>query len=347
MLLHFHQHDMAEGNSKTANKQTTGDQGAVEFFRKIFGGGRFRGYVGDISFSDLSQAIDDTGTHAKNNERSAVTRDENPQVACEVAVVECNHHATVSTSEGSDERIQTVEDARVVALAEKLMKRMPAESGWLIDQKLWSEEKVKMYHEAEELRSTSFGLQLLYVISTSYHRSSEGGVNGKHGHTHAQKVGIIRSLIQDVRTLEAKLDTVEDEDEKRALEEDIAGKILLACWRGVRSEIEKVLSRVANHIVTDARVGRDGRKQRLKLLRDVGDVFKHATNDGHGESRGCHLRRIVVDAEENISKYELLLASRATLRTMPKEQRDALSTEDPPEAMTGNTGAQGGPPLLN
>ncbi|KAI6107119.1 hypothetical protein EDD16DRAFT_1624121 [Pisolithus croceorrhizus] len=227
-----------------------------------------------------------------------MTRDENPQVACEVAMVEerlsdseRNHHATVSTSEGSDDEIHAVDDARVVALAGKLMKRMPVENGGLIDQKLWSEEKVKMYHEAEELRSTSFGLQLLYVISTSYHRSSEGGVNGKHGHIHAQKVGIIRSLIQDVRTLEAKLDTVEDEDEKRALEEDIAGKILLACWRGVRSEIEKVLSRVANHVVTDATVGRDGRKQRLKLLRDVGDVFKHATNDGHGESRGCHLRR--------------------------------------------------------
>ncbi|KAI6134391.1 hypothetical protein EV401DRAFT_1354440 [Pisolithus croceorrhizus] len=209
-----------------------------------------------------------------------------------------------------------------MVLAETLMERMPLDLGGLID-----EEKIKMYHEAEELRSTSFGLKLLYVISTSYHRSSEGGGNGKHGHTHSQKVSNIRSLIQDVRTLEAKLDAVKDEDERRALEEDISGK--------------KVLSRVADYIVTDARVGRDGRKQRLKLLRDVGDVFKHATNDSHGESRDCHLRRIVVDAEDNISKYELLLASRATPRIIPRRQRDILSTEDPPElTMTGKMGTQ-------
>ncbi|KIK15027.1 hypothetical protein PISMIDRAFT_337501 [Pisolithus microcarpus 441] len=146
------------------------------------------------------------------------------------------------------------------------MKRMPVTSGGLIDQKLWDEEKIKVYHEAEELRSTSFGLQLLYVISTSYHRSSEGSVNGP---TRALKISIIRSLIQDVGTLEEKLATVEDEDEKRALEEDIAGKILLACWRGVRSEIEKILSKVANHIITDARVGQDGRKQRFKVSKNA------------------------------------------------------------------------------
>ncbi|KAI6107117.1 hypothetical protein EDD16DRAFT_1624088 [Pisolithus croceorrhizus] len=343
MLLHFHQHNAFEGRNKTASKQIARDQVAVDFFRNIFGGGRFRGYIGDISFSELSRAIIDAGTHVKNKEQSATTIDENPHVACGAPEVEeslsgsgCNHHAIVSASGGSDEKIQTAEDARVMVLAETLMERMPLDLGGLID-----EEKIKMYHEAEELRSTSFGLKLLYVISTSYHRSSEGGGNGKHGHTHSQKVSNIRSLIQDVRTLEAKLDAVKDEDERRALEEDISGKILLACWRGVRSEVKKVLSRVADYIVTDARVGRDGRKQRLKLLRDVGDVFKHATNDSHGESRDCHLRRIVVDAEDNISKYELLLASRATPRIIPRRQRDILSTEDPPElTMTGKMGTQ-------
>lgn len=248
----------------------------------------------------------------------------------------------MSAPQDSDEKIQEAEITRVVAVAETLMKRMPLDHGGPIDQNLWGEEKIKMYHEAEELKSTSFGLQLLHVISTSYHRSSEGSVNGKHDCIQPQNIGIIRSLIQDVRTLEAKLNTAEDEDEKRALEEDIAGKILLVCWRGVRSEIERILSRVANHIVTDARVVRDDRKQRFKLLREVGDVFKHATNDDCGESRGCHLRRIVIDAEENISKYELLLASRTAPRIIPRRQRDAPSTED-----TGKIGTQGTLPLLN
>ncbi|KAI6013244.1 hypothetical protein EDC04DRAFT_719427 [Pisolithus marmoratus] len=137
---------------------------------------------------------------------------------------------------------------------------------------------------------------------------------------------------------------VEDEDEKRALEEDIAGKILLACWRGVRAEIERILASVANHIATDATVGRVGRKQRSKLLREVGDVFKHATNDDHGESRGCHLRRVVIDAEEKISKYELLLASRNAPRTMQGRQ---TSADELPGVVTGEIGTQGYLPPLN
>ncbi|KAI6013246.1 hypothetical protein EDC04DRAFT_719515 [Pisolithus marmoratus] len=156
-------------------------------------------------------------------------------------------------------------------------------------------------------------------------------MNGKHGHAHAQRVGNnIRSLIREATILEDQLDMVEDDDEKRALEEDVTGKILLACWRGVCSEIEPILTKVAHLIVTDTRVGRDGRKQRIRLLRDVGDAFKHATNDGHGESRGCHLRRIVVDAEENVSKYKLLLASRVAPHTKHREQSSASSVEDLP-----------------
>lgn len=347
MLSQFYQQDMVEGDNPAAIKQTKRGHDAVMFFRNIFGGGRFRGYIGDISFSKLSRAIDDSGSHAKNKEQSTMSVNQNFHVTCEAAKVEdyepesaCSSHETLSTSSDSNEKSETAEDARVVALAETLMKRMPTEDGGLIDQKLWSAEKIKMYHEAEELRSTNFGLQLLHVISTSYHRSSEGSVHSKHSHTHAQKVGSsIRSLIQDVRILEDKLDNVEDEDEKRALEEDIAGKILLACWRGVRSEIEQILYRVANHIVTDARVERDGRKQRSKLLREVGDVFKHATNDGHGESRGCHLRRIVVDAEENTSKYELLLTSRAAPRTMQRPG-GSPSIEQLPETIIGDDGGK-------
>ncbi|KAI6030060.1 hypothetical protein EDC04DRAFT_118033 [Pisolithus marmoratus] len=235
-----------------------------------------------------------------------MSTDVNPHVVCEATNAEKrqadsvrNHHTTASASEVSDETMETAEDARVVALAEALKKRMPVEDCGFINQKLWCAEKIEMYHQAEELRSTTFGLQLLHVISTSYYRSSElvyrfFPVLLDNLLTQGERewqvwpclhpkswVNSIRSLIQDVRALEDKLGMVEDEDEKRALEEDIAGKILLACWRGVRSEIERILASVANHIATDATVGRVGRKQRSKLLREVGDVFKHATNDDH------------------------------------------------------------------
>lgn len=49
--------------------------------------------------------------------------------------------------------------------------------------------------------------------------------------------------------LREKLLPARSDSERRALEEDITGKILLACWCGVRLEIEQVLEKVVNRFV--------------------------------------------------------------------------------------------------
>ncbi|KAI6022270.1 hypothetical protein PISMIDRAFT_675435, partial [Pisolithus microcarpus 441] len=52
------------------------------------------------------------------------------------------------------------------------------------------------------------------------------------------------SVVQEIEALQAKLDALEDEDEQRALEEDIAGKILWLCWCGICAEADELLPKV-------------------------------------------------------------------------------------------------------
>ncbi|KAI6137293.1 hypothetical protein F5141DRAFT_78682 [Pisolithus sp. B1] len=52
------------------------------------------------------------------------------------------------------------------------------------------------------------------------------------------------SVVQQIEALQVKLDTTEDEDEQRALEEDVTGKILWLCWCGIRAEVDELLPKV-------------------------------------------------------------------------------------------------------
>ncbi|KIO03644.1 hypothetical protein M404DRAFT_1001125 [Pisolithus tinctorius Marx 270] len=56
------------------------------------------------------------------------------------------------------------------------------------------------------------------------------------------------STVQEVEALQAKLIETEDEDEQRALEEDVTGKILWLCWCGIRAEVDELLSKVVHYI---------------------------------------------------------------------------------------------------
>ncbi|KIM66492.1 hypothetical protein SCLCIDRAFT_326016 [Scleroderma citrinum Foug A] len=198
------------------------------------------------------------------------------------------------------------------------MKRMSDRS---MDMNLWSSQRTRMAHEAEKLRSKSFGIEVLRTVSAVYRKSPDFIYSSTPGEERDPDMGRIyhvrckiRLLVQDVKALERKLTTThaDEDDERRALEEDITGKILLACWRGIRSEIEQVVEKVIRLIVNDKRVERQEREERSKCLQEIGRVLEAATVEDYDHS---HLRRILADAGAGISKYELLMASQVELHS--------------------------------
>ncbi|KAI5984777.1 hypothetical protein EDC04DRAFT_1624349 [Pisolithus marmoratus] len=60
------------------------------------------------------------------------------------------------------------------------------------------------------------------------------------------------SMVQEIKTLQAKLNETVDEDEQRALEEDVTGKILWLCWCGICAEVEELLPKVVDYLQREA-----------------------------------------------------------------------------------------------
>ncbi|KAI5992020.1 hypothetical protein F5J12DRAFT_462164 [Pisolithus orientalis] len=109
-----------------------------------------------------------------------------------------------------------------------------------------ADEKQKVVREFESFsRTPSAGLLKYIVIALVYHhygwsRPSRGIEYDRHFNT--------PSMIQEIEALQAKLSATEDEDEQRALEEDVTGKILWLCWCGICTEVDEPLPKAIHPV---------------------------------------------------------------------------------------------------
>ncbi|KAI6143530.1 hypothetical protein EDD17DRAFT_208359 [Pisolithus thermaeus] len=106
------------------------------------------------------------------------------------------------------------------------------------------------------------------------------------------------SMIQEIQALQLKLNATKDEDERRALEEDVTGKILWLFWCGICAEVDELLPKVMDYV------------RREENLIGSSDMWRSATCT-EPEDYQAHLRRITFDAGAGTSKHQLLLAARA------------------------------------
>ncbi|KAI6001712.1 hypothetical protein EDC04DRAFT_2789162 [Pisolithus marmoratus] len=62
-------------------------------------------------------------------------------------------------------------------------------------------------------------------------------------------------MVQEIEALQAKLDETVDEDEQRALEEDVTGRILWLCWCGICAEVDELLPKVLDYLRRERSMG--------------------------------------------------------------------------------------------
>ncbi|KAI5998282.1 hypothetical protein EDD15DRAFT_314347 [Pisolithus albus] len=103
------------------------------------------------------------------------------------------------------------------------------------------------------------------------------------------------SMIQHVKELQVKLDATKDEDEQRALEEDVTGKILWLFWCGICAEVDQLLPKVTDFI------REEGNTKGLRY------IYWTLPSTVRGDDQ-VHLQRIMLDAGANTSKHQLWLA---------------------------------------
>lgn len=134
----------------------------MRFFRGIFGGVYFKDQVcirftisvlphfnifqiGDISLVELRKAVG--GDQIESLEKSMKEPSSVHQV----------HHVDVETMEMGV-------DSRTEFLVDSLLKKMSMTMRGVVDPNAWLVQKTKMYHEAEGLRSKSFGDEVSFVF---------------------------------------------------------------------------------------------------------------------------------------------------------------------------------------
>ncbi|OSD04759.1 DnaJ-domain-containing protein [Trametes coccinea BRFM310] len=230
-----------------------------------------------------------------------------------------------------EERRKAMEE-RIETLAKKLVERLrpfveAKRPGDKDDPETIAFEQ-KMRREADDLKLESFGVELLHTIgniymmkATSFLKSRKFlGIPGffsrlkEKGAMAKDAWGVIGSAIgvqqtiAEMEKLQAKGEIAEEE--LRALEEDVTGKIMLASWRGTRFEVSQVLREVVERVLKEPGVPDQVLYNRAKGLLLIGAIFKQTQPDESDEERR-ELERMVAEAASGKSKHHQLRAQRA------------------------------------
>ncbi|KZT37723.1 DnaJ-domain-containing protein [Sistotremastrum suecicum HHB10207 ss-3] len=178
------------------------------------------------------------------------------------------------------------------------------------EQKVWEE---KMRREAEDLKLESFGVELLHTIGNVYmmkgssflksrkflgipgfwSRLKEKGAVAKDAWGVIGSAMSVQAVMNDLTKLQEKGEV--PEEELRAVEMDITGKILLASWRGTRFEVVQVLREVCDHVLKDKEANDHLLMGRARGLLLAGAIFKATVPDETAEERR-ELERMVAEA---------------------------------------------------
>ncbi|KAI5992972.1 hypothetical protein EDD15DRAFT_958170 [Pisolithus albus] len=140
----------------------------------------------------------------------------------------------------------------------------------------------------------------------------------------------IPSAVQEIEALRVKLDATEDEDEQRALDEDVTGKILWLCWCGICAEVDELLPKVVDYF------RQNNIEQGLRHMKSIMMPEMHPCEPSDDQA---HLRRIMLDAGAGISKHQLLLAARAAEQAKWSGANKAVVAKDY-QGTTSSTSSQ-------
>ncbi|KZT27938.1 DnaJ-domain-containing protein [Neolentinus lepideus HHB14362 ss-1] len=260
-----------------------------------------------------------------------------------------------------EERHKAMKD-RIDDLTKKLIERLrpfvdAQNPGGKDDQETKAFE-ARVRTEAEDLKLESFGVELLQTIGSVYimkatsfmkskkflgipgfwSRIKEKGVIAKDAWGVIGSAVGVQTLIADMEKLQAK---GASEEELRALEMDVTGKIFLASWRGTRFEVVQVLREVcvADNVLKEPGASEQTLLNRAKGLLIIGAIFKSTQADETDEERR-ELERMVAEAAAGKSKHhQLRTQARASTRNKEHTPTPSVAGAEKPREPTTPPGA--------
>ncbi|KIM53335.1 hypothetical protein SCLCIDRAFT_11599 [Scleroderma citrinum Foug A] len=294
---------ITDGNCQGKDAKET----AAMFFAEIFGVTHLRSHVGEITFfNQLHQIVGAIEVEASPESKD---RFRNPDQSGAGSRQDRLTDIFLSAQSSLEirEEPQKVTNSRIERLAKLLLKGMPiVEPHGAHKVAPWFSETRKIARAAVAV-SNSVGAGEPYMAPSDTITMVAGP--GK-----CQKGRVTESIL-----------TVQDTDEQRALEEDIAGKILLVCYCGLQAEVEAVLAKVTDRILKDETANREVLRARAHLLEETGQIFEDALAEPPDEYQ-YHLLRVLADARAGTSKHALLLAAGAEKGAEKRRITDSAAT---------------------
>ncbi|KAJ7115956.1 X-domain of DnaJ-containing-domain-containing protein [Mycena epipterygia] len=242
-----------------------------------------------------------------------------------------------------DKERQRVMEARVTMLTAKMIERLrpfveAKHPGDKDDPETQAFEQ-KMKREADDLKLESFGVELLHAIGNVYMMKASSfmkskkflGIPGFFSRLKEKSdlvkdvFGVIGSALS-VRDLMIEMEKQQakgelGEEELRALEMDVTGKIMLASWRGARLEVVQVLRGVVDNVLKDPEASDIVLYNRAKGLLITGAIFKSTVPDESDEERR-ELERMVAEAAAPKSKQTSTRAAKVRREQMLRQEQE-------------------------
>ncbi|KAJ7765427.1 X-domain of DnaJ-containing-domain-containing protein [Mycena maculata] len=252
-----------------------------------------------------------------------------------------------------DRERQRVMEARVAMLTAKMIERLrpfveAKHPGDKDDAETQAFEK-RMKREADDLKLESFGVELLHAIGNVYMMKASSfmkskkflGIPGFFSRLKEKSdlvkdvFGVIGSALS-VRDLMIEMEKQQakgelGEEELRALEMDVTGKIMLASWRGARLEVVQVLRQVVDNVLKDPEASDIVLYNRAKGLLITGAIFKSTVPDESDEERR-ELERMVAEAAAPKSKQTSTRAAKARREQMLRQELEKEKAPGHPDA---------------
>jgi len=135
----------------------------------------------------------------------------------------------------------------------------------------------------------------------------------------------VRDIMMEMERAMAKGDI--DEEELRALEMDVTGKLMLASWRGARLEVIQVLREVVDNVLKEPGQSETVLINRAKALLVSGAIFKAAVPDGSDEERRL-LERMVHEAALPKAKQHGMRSAKARREDMLKHAEASAAAKE-------------------
>lgn len=227
--------------------QGMGEVNPRQLFSMLFGGGKFAHIIGEISFGEPEQA-----------------------------------NAEDLSEEEREKAYDSAMNERVDSLVTEILKRLePFMEG---DKETFVANARK---EAEDLKTESFGSELLRLVGYAYENEAKkhlkgflgisGFVAGIHhkGHMMKELLGTLNQAVK-VQMFEEELATAEfpTEEVRREFELEFQKQSILAMWRIARLDVEGAVRTACSKVMRDEEQTKQVLKQRMQGLKALGKIWK-------------------------------------------------------------------------